>query len=95
MTVFIKDEKLDVIMELIDLFKINNEPHNLINRHKIANLINDYAVKAYLLGEASVKREIVGKIIQIKIATRSQTGAFKYDACYDECIEAINNIKRE
>ena len=39
------------------------------------------------------KKEIIRKIEAVKDAVRKQTGAFKYDDCYDDCIKIINNIK--
>jgi hypothetical protein len=34
--------------------------------------------------------EIVIEIEKAKDKTRKETGAFKYDFCYDECIDIIN-----
>ena len=31
------------------------------------------------------------KILALKESTREETGAYKYDACYDECIELLEN----
>lgn len=33
---------------------------------------------------------IIKKIKLIAETTREETGSFKYDVCYDECIEIIN-----
>jgi hypothetical protein len=34
--------------------------------------------------------DIKEKIKALKVATQEQTGSFKYDACYEECEEVIN-----
>jgi len=34
--------------------------------------------------------DIKEKIKALKVATQEQTGSFKYDACYEECEEAID-----
>lgn len=39
------------------------------------------------------KKEIIDAITEAKEATRKQTGAFKYDSCYDDCIEILNKLK--
>ena len=39
------------------------------------------------------KKEIIKAIEDVKEEVRKQTGAFKYDDCYDDCIQIINNIK--
>lgn len=39
-------------------------------------------------------KEIIKAIEELKDTTRKQTGAFKYDFCYDDCIEIINKLKK-
>jgi len=42
-------------------------------------------------------KEVIEDIKKVKEAVREQTGAFKYDDCYDDCIKIcknrLNNIK--
>lgn len=35
--------------------------------------------------------KITQHIEQLKIKTRKETGSYKYDFAYDECIEVVNN----
>lgn len=37
------------------------------------------------------KEELIKRIEKIKEAVRTQTGSFKYDSCYDDCINIIKN----
>ncbi len=39
------------------------------------------------------RKEIIDTITEVRDAVRKQTGAFKYDDCYDDCIKIITNIK--
>jgi len=38
--------------------------------------------------------EAIRKIEKIKIAVAKQTGAFKYDSCYEDCIDILNKLKK-
>lgn len=49
--------------------------------------------EGYKVGRQEVKKEALLKIKKVKEAVRKQTGSFKYDDCYDDCIKIINNIK--
>jgi hypothetical protein len=42
--------------------------------------------------KAQVKKMKAG-IKRIKVATQKQTGSFKYDVCYDECLQVIEKYK--
>lgn len=39
-------------------------------------------------------REAIRKIEKIKIAVAKQAGAFKYDGCYEDCIDILNKLKK-
>ena len=39
-------------------------------------------------------REAIRKIEKIKIAVAKQAGAFKYDSCYEDCIDILNKLKK-
>jgi len=40
------------------------------------------------------KEEAIRKIEKAKEAVRKQTGSFKYDECYDDCIKIIKNYEK-
>jgi hypothetical protein len=52
----------------------------------IANVINK-------VREETI-REAIRKIEKIKIAVAKQAGAFKYDSCYEDCIDILNKLKK-
>lgn len=37
------------------------------------------------------KDDIIQRINDLKVQTQKETGSFKYDFCYDECIEILRN----
>ena len=39
-------------------------------------------------------REAIRKIEKIKIAVAKQTGAYKYNSCYEDCIDILNKLKK-
>ena len=39
------------------------------------------------------KGKIIFQIEKIKLGVQKQTGSFKYDDCYDDCIEVIKNCE--
>jgi len=68
-----------------DLNKANQEHKDLDNRSYIIGFEEGYNnALAYL--EKTVEK--------LKDDTRKETGAFKYDFCYDEVLEAINKLKK-
>jgi len=36
-------------------------------------------------------RSVIQRINDLKVQTQKETGSFKYDFCYDECIEILRN----
>jgi hypothetical protein len=38
--------------------------------------------------------EAIRKIEKIKIAVVKQTGAYKYNSCYEDCIDILNKLKK-
>ena len=42
--------------------------------------------------EITREKEIIKAIKEVKDAVRKQTGAFKYDDCYEDCIKIVKKI---
>lgn len=38
--------------------------------------------------------DAIKKIEKIKIAVAKQTGAYKYNSCYEDCIDILNKLKK-
>ena len=62
------------------------------------DMVDSYTEKVFEEGYAVAKRlyykekEIIKAIEESKEITRKETGAFKYDECYDECIKIVKKI---
>lgn len=42
-----------------------------------------------------VIKKAINKIEKIKDIIRKQTGSYKYDDCYDDCIRVLKNLSNE
>ena len=40
-----------------------------------------------------LKKEIIDAIEELKEEVRKETGSFKYDDCYDDCIKIVKNTR--
>ncbi len=58
------------------------------------NEIKKFLIKALDQTREETIREAIRKIEKIRIAVAKQTGAFKYDSCYEDCIDILNKLKK-
>lgn len=49
-----------------------------------------YGYWEYFLG--NIRQDIIDKIETIKEKVSSQTGSYKYDDCYDDCIKVVKSL---
>ena len=56
--------------------------------------LKDFISKAIDQTREETIGEAIRKIEKIKIAVVKQTGAYKYNSCYEDCIDILNKLKK-
>lgn len=81
----------------VQQFYIGNG-HTEIRNILISGDIKDFLSKAIDQTKKETReetiKEAIRKIEKIKIAVVKQTGAYKYNSCYEDCIEILNKLKK-
>lgn len=65
----------------------------------LKSIDDDGKIKQFITEEIKLAREetineAIKQIEEVKDVIRKQTGAFKYDDCYDDCIKILNKLKK-
>ena len=66
---------------------------NIVSKPEL-NRLKDFISKAIDQTIEETIKEAIKKINKIKIAVAKQAGAFKYDSCYEDCVDILNKLKK-
>ena len=58
------------------------------------DVMNIFISKAIDQTREETIKDAIRKIEKIKIAVVKQTGAYKYNSCYEDCIDILNKLKK-
>ena len=64
------------------------------NKSKQVEKLKSFIIKSIAQTKEETIREAIKQIEEVKDVIRKQTGAFKYDDCYDDCIKILNKLKK-